>query len=916
MNNIMRIFFLWMICMVSAGPMVAESNIGLFNSEYPLRAFPGGGAKIENPAAEYFTMIIPAGTGWPQAKIPISLAADGKFTALQFKATLSKPAPNGWTVNLMSAGQAVAGGYLHTVFPGKDGFYRIDLSAVQSGIKLDAIRIAFKNPADALTAEFSEFQLESNPYAGLSNLAQGAHVEFSISPDYPYCTDSGDQSDLTDGKINSTDKIWMNKGTVGFRSATAPEITIDLGEPRDIGTVRFHTGAGMFGVYWPTAINVFAACDREKWGFAGEMVAPNREKLPEYNTGLFNLWLDLPLNVNARYLKFVINCDGMFSFCDEIEVYSPAPGTPCRQIDELAIFRAENGDIARQAACYRGVMRDVALVRANAARFGVETAIEGQKYTVDFSRYLRQSDTVAPANGAQRALLEENWKILRAAGFSGIVCWNADYLEPFNLFMLPPDKNSTARLDLRVLGHERRIAAVNFTNACAEATTLALPIHRGIAYLEARSIDSIGNFLNANLLVPPAGGQLEIPSGATAQLLLVFNADDFAVGRNQFMLDFGSAKVSGEVIRGKTSLPEKFTTTLGGFDYIDNLPSVYKGIDADCFPAMKQIMDTYQINVPWGSQAVVPRVDEKNFAADDALAKAPDFRAFDAWFGRFPGQAGYAVFWHVPDRFAGVERKTEPEKFARRLQNFFAAWVRYCLDCGIAPEKIILHMVDEAGNEESKSRFQTLAAALNAAAPKDKRFQVYFNPRIPIEDARTYEEADILVAAFSCAPRELEHYLNLANRRRDGRFGFYSCTGNARELDAYSYYMLPILAGMAINNFSGFDFWSLDSGFPANLDEYGWSKALYTVLYRDGKQIYPSKQLEAMAEARTIYEYFRLLKQRAPDDPRLECIRQGISKAVAGLGARPMNWASPRDRSIPARWRESLWMALEQDAKP
>ncbi|MFA6725057.1 MAG: discoidin domain-containing protein, partial [Lentisphaeria bacterium] len=150
----------------------------------------------------------------------------------------------------------------------------------------------------------------------------GKLVSFEQKPNYPHCMDNGDAYDLTDGKYLQHDgvKMWMQPGSVGWRSYATVSWSIDLGEMLPLGELRYHTGAGLHGARWPLALYVLVSRDGQNFAFAGELIKENYSRLPEYNTGLYNLWLKLSLNVEARYVSFVVKCEGMFHFVDEIEL--------------------------------------------------------------------------------------------------------------------------------------------------------------------------------------------------------------------------------------------------------------------------------------------------------------------------------------------------------------------------------------------------------------------------------------------------------------------------------------------------------------------------------------------------------------------------------------------------------------------
>ena len=68
---------------------------------------------------------------------------------------------------------------------------------------------------------------------GLDNLARGKRYTMEPSPNYKYCTDEGDKTQLTDG-VYTKGYFWTQKSTVGWSHARHVIITIDLGTVQPI----------------------------------------------------------------------------------------------------------------------------------------------------------------------------------------------------------------------------------------------------------------------------------------------------------------------------------------------------------------------------------------------------------------------------------------------------------------------------------------------------------------------------------------------------------------------------------------------------------------------------------------------------------------------------------------------------------
>jgi len=92
------------------------------------------------------------------------------------------------------------------------------------------------------------------------------------APNYRYCTDPGDATQLTDGKYTEG-HFWTQPTTVGWSGVAPVWITLDLGKVTPIIGCSYSTAAGIAGVGWPRAILILVSDDGKTWFDAGDLVA-------------------------------------------------------------------------------------------------------------------------------------------------------------------------------------------------------------------------------------------------------------------------------------------------------------------------------------------------------------------------------------------------------------------------------------------------------------------------------------------------------------------------------------------------------------------------------------------------------------------------------------------------------------------
>lgn len=154
------------------------------------------------------------------------------------------------------------------------------------------------------------------------NIALGKKYTLDPAPNYGLCTEQGDAVQLTDGKYAPSDAesaLWVLPACVGWQRRSPANITIDLGAIAPIAGVSYSTAAGSSAVAFPSAILILASEDGETFHLIGEL----RHLSAEHGTatpGRYRFRTDA-LKARARHLRLSVIASGMYTFCDEVEVY-------------------------------------------------------------------------------------------------------------------------------------------------------------------------------------------------------------------------------------------------------------------------------------------------------------------------------------------------------------------------------------------------------------------------------------------------------------------------------------------------------------------------------------------------------------------------------------------------------------------
>ena len=150
------------------------------------------------------------------------------------------------------------------------------------------------------------------------NIALGKEYNLSPPPNYQYCTDPGDDEQLTDG-IYTMGYFWTQKSTVGWY-LYSPQITVDLGRPEPIEGIMIHCpGGGLAGVKFPNEITYLVSDDNETF-YEVARLKPLGLKQDGKNWYTHRFLADA-LHTRGRYVMIQLDKSRSTVFADEIEIY-------------------------------------------------------------------------------------------------------------------------------------------------------------------------------------------------------------------------------------------------------------------------------------------------------------------------------------------------------------------------------------------------------------------------------------------------------------------------------------------------------------------------------------------------------------------------------------------------------------------
>ena len=788
------------------------------------------------------------------------------------------------------------------------------------------------------------------------NIALGRPYTYKPRAGYPYCSDAGDATQLTDGLL-TVGYFWTQKSTVGWMRTGPVSLTIDLGKVQPIAGLSFRSVAGVAGVRYPDTVHVFTSDDDKQWWLAGELINLSERELGPpaegYRTHRFAV---SDLNTHGRYVRLIISYFP-FAFCDEIEVYRGADELLTRApkgmqmsgttdfVKEAVVFGAIGWRMRTDLAAAREAIgaakladaeRAVLLARAT----GVAAAIEALP-----PRVPKGFQTILPLDDLHASIYALNAAVLRARGFSALTAWAQnrwDTLAPTQAPAAPPESPPSLRVDM--ISGEYRAEVINLTNAtdeplAAKVGVSGLPDGDNPGYLTIRQVlfTDTRNRQPIAAALPDArrtgaGYTIDVPTGTTRQIWLAFRPADVPAGEYSGQVTVTAPGQPEIVMPIKLkiypfSFPERSTLSLGGWDYMSS-NGMY-GVTPANMPALIEALSEYYVDTPWASRSVLPTGAE--FDGRGRLVSELGFTTWDRWVSRFPNARHYAVFMRAnatPD-FHGEPLGTE--RFSRMVGDWITAWVEHLATQGIEPSRLSLLIVDEPGKPEQTKMIVAYARAMKAVQPE---VVIWLDPRYKdpgSEDPELWKLCDVLCpntyVTARCPEAERQFYLD--QRARGTDLWLYDCSGPGKGLDPYAYHRGQQWMALRFGAV-GCGYWAFGSAGgnkSTSWNAYDQDSVEYSPLFIGADSVTPGKHMEAIREGVQDYEYFVMLRKRvaalkakrvtAPAVARAEkLLTEGplrVTDAIIADGG--VGWSPKRDRTIMDQVRVEVLDALVELAE-
>ncbi len=748
---------------------------------------------------------------------------------------------------------------------------------------------------------FAYDYLDKSPAGHLENIARGKPYALSSPPNYFYCTEEGDKTDLTDGALSGvwtpgqTAGYWTEKTTVGWvRPRAAVKITIDLGKVEPIRGFAFRTIGGGAGVTWPGSVAVLVSEDGKDFYFAGDLVRLCRDDFPPaYPHGKpYWFWTD-SIRTKGRYVSFAAVPSGIFLFTDEVEIYRGEDaflrvgyaGAPVKDEDIV-----DRGRLTRLGA-YRRMRRDLEQVRSLVEISGTGTRQkEGMRNVLlEISKELEKSNfpdgwesfrAIVPFNDLHRKIFAVYGRCLGLSGKRKIFFWQSPPYVMLPLFTVP-DVGNEPVLTVKMMQNERRPVTFNITNASARSEKIrfaltGLPGGRNpssVRIFQVEYVDTAEGVVVSSALVrlvPKSGYyESEVPAGMTRQIWLQVDSANLDAGIHKGSMEIRcgemNRKVDFTVDVAAVRMPDRrsMACSLGAWDYVHNKG---RGItDANKQAATGDIYN-HVMNTVWATPASLPEINPKDFDEQGNLTGKIDFSEWDAFVMEWPDMKYYMVFaaFHEKTSFAGRQQGTA--EFDNAVSQWTAAWATHNREIlGLKPKQAGILWIDEPGDENWLRATYYYSRATKKGTDEITVFNDANASVVNVNFGKELLEMSDIVCPtrsnfLSLSQKDQEYYRSLP--ARGIQLHFYMCSGPARMFNAAYYRLQPWHA--FDNGATGSHFWAYaDTGGGNNWNEY-WMVGTtnYAPAYFGTESVTDSKHWEAARAGILDYQYLKILRDR------------------------------------------------------
>ena len=730
------------------------------------------------------------------------------------------------------------------------------------------------------------------------NIALNKPYGFSTPPNYSYCTDPGDTTQLTDGQYSDDGNFRLDIRTVGWSGSGAVSITIDLGQVEPIGGLSFR-GSADGGGGFPAFIHIWVRDETGLYTYGGELISSsavnglpvNSSDSREKPTGAHQFVAN-NLFLRGRYVNFTAYRAGGYLWTDELQVFrgdfNPNDVTPSdifvgfgyygqwaqdHRHDPIARIRMlydlqelENHPFANQFTSQVDSLRQQVLGMDLLAGLDMEL---GMPYI--------------PLHGE---IWELNGQMNLAAGSSEFSIAPGELYQPLHPFDTFTPDNSTHQVDL--IGNERRSAAINVSNFSNQTNTAQVELTwdgagfpdgdvdlRSVRFTEAQERFIVGTALAPATQTAPNVWQVQLPAGVTTQLWLTFNSKNAASGQYSAQLSVTPTASSPHTL---PLLVEVHRSRMGDVPALDSfawdyahIPPQYSITTENNHEAALALLKEHQMKSHWMS-AMSFMSDPGQRNPDGTYSTPPQFDGLNDWLADLDNMTEPTKRYYI---YAGVDTAVYPlikgglvegtPEYNTAVTSFFQAIAGEIDARGLPRSSFVFHVADEPPGLPGEEANATYYATVAKAAVPEFLFStdpLYATTQEVNEDLM--QACDIIIPHLTKILNNsslLDYYQSLASSHGK-ELGTYWCTDGGLQRGPIAYFRRMAWEAQRLE-LEGIGVWNVMAASQENTWDDFSAGPSYEMIFATPDNVTPTKMLTAWRDGVQDYEYFKLIEQLA-----------------------------------------------------
>jgi len=558
------------------------------------------------------------------------------------------------------------------------------------------------------------------------NLALGRPYTFPTGhpPNFWYCKEPGDATDLTDGIRGAAGGYDL--GTIGWTAVAANKhegIEIDLGQICSIEGLAFNGS-----MKYPVSAMVFLSDDGETYSYAGDIINE-----PQPPTSPHTFTID-GLTEQGRFVRIQLVNGEHYMFLDEIEVFGSKKedleprsrelthdGVMQFAKDLLPSLRQRNSSLGFHGHTLKRLDREpvehqAAIDRARDALAQIKTGImaRNKEETVDYRRGLPFTELDAEIGRVMGGYLA-------ATGRSGVRMWPANPWAPLLPFDF--DASAPASEPLLMMQNEWGELAFNVVNGSTSPVELSVSVTdlqadgvrapaSTIRLQEVKFVEASGFQLLADALVP-LRGKMNLPAGLTRQLWLTLDTRGLEPGtyRGQIEVSGDGASITKPFAFTlmPIEMPEQASVYINTWSYMHwKIPKIHpEKVATDLREHYSTVQQVISDKMPF------PSVD-----AEGNFTKPMDFTKLDKYMASLPG----TKMWLLWTQFDQDHRSMYPKEGDARRTKIMTRWLKdviaHMKKKGIGYDEFAIKWVDEPGVKEMREIVKPSCELLRSIDPQ------------------------------------------------------------------------------------------------------------------------------------------------------------------------------------------------------